>query len=50
MFGEKDWVVTLLTVSPEVWAIAFTVRFEATRKGAWYCCDDVLGTVPSVVK
>jgi hypothetical protein len=34
MLGVKACVVTLLLVSPEAVAMALTVRFEATRKGA----------------
>jgi hypothetical protein len=30
--------------------MAETVRFEAIRIGAWYCCDDVVGVLPSKVK
>jgi len=42
-------IPTLLAVVPESVAMALTVRFEATRSGAWYCCDDAVGVEPSTV-
>jgi hypothetical protein len=50
MLGAKAFVVTLLVVSPEAAAMALTVRFEATKNGALYTCDEVLGVEPSSVK
>jgi hypothetical protein len=50
MLGVKLLLATLLAVLPEAVAMAFTVRFEATRNGASYICDDVLGAEPSSVK
>jgi hypothetical protein len=49
ILGEKVFVATLLLVSPEATAIALTVRFEATRKGASYTIEEVVGVVPSSV-
>jgi hypothetical protein len=48
MLGVKLWLVTVL-VDPAATAIALTVRFDATRNGAWYCCEDELGALPSTV-
>jgi hypothetical protein len=49
MLGANAFVATLLFVSPEATAIALTVRFEATKKGASYTIDEVVGVVPSMV-
>ena len=48
MLGEKVSVVTVLD-NPAETAIALTVRFDATRNGAWYCCDEVVGALSSTV-
>jgi hypothetical protein len=40
MLSVNVWLVTVLTVSKldePAMAIALMVRFDATRKGAWYC-------------
>jgi hypothetical protein len=52
MFGENAWLLTALTVSAlelPAMAIALTVRLDATRNGAWYCCEDGVGVLPSTV-
>jgi hypothetical protein len=49
MFGAKACVVTLLAVLPAAVAIAFTVRFAATRNGASYFCAEVVGAELSTV-
>jgi hypothetical protein len=50
MLGAKALVVTALLVSPEATVIAFTVRLDATRNGAVYGCEEVVGVEPSSVK
>ena len=49
MLGAKAWLATVLAVSPAAVAIALMVRFEATRNGARYCRDEVLGALLSMV-
>jgi len=44
MLGVKVWLAAVLEV-PAAMAIALTVRFEATRKGAWYCWEDAVGVL-----
>ena len=45
---ENAWLVTVLGVLPAM-AIALSVRFDATRNGAWYRGDDGFGVLPSTV-
>jgi hypothetical protein len=49
MFGVKGCVATLLAVSPDAVAITFTVRFDATRNGALYRIELLVGVLPSIV-
>ena len=49
MAGVKILVATLLLVPPGAAAMALTVRLEATRIGARYGCDEVVGVAPSRV-
>jgi hypothetical protein len=49
MFREKVCVATELLSSGGAVARALTVRLEATRKGAKYFGEEVVGVVPSVV-
>jgi hypothetical protein len=49
MAGVKFFVATLLLVEPLAVTMALIVRVEATRIGAWYCCEEVVGVVPSRV-
>jgi hypothetical protein len=43
------WLVTLLFVSPDATAIAFTVALDIMRNGARYGVEAAVGVVPSVV-
>jgi hypothetical protein len=47
MFGVNAWLATWLAVWPESVAMTFTVTLEATRKGATYGVELLVGVLPS---
>jgi hypothetical protein len=42
-------LATVLAVTPEAVAMALTVKFEATKKGARYSCEEAAGVLSSKV-